>query len=257
MNGGGNHSLDNLNSAIVDYMKKYSISVFFPVYNDAKTIPTLVSNTIPILKKIANDYEIILINDGSADNSGKVVDKLAKKYKNVRVIHHKRNMGYGAALKSGFKSSTKDIIFYTDGDGQYDVKEIKKLLPKLKDYSVVNGYKIKRADPWYRIILGAAYLWLARILFGLKIKDVDCDFRIMTKDVKDKLDLKSNQGVICIEIVKKIQDLGYKIGQVPVHHYPRLDGKSQFFTFKRITRTLLAMVALWYNLVLKGGYKKK
>jgi len=235
-------------------MKKYSISAFFPVYNDAKTIPKLVAKIILILKLIAKDYEVILVEDGSPDNSAEVVDELTRKYKNVRAIHHRKNKGYGGALKSGIRNSTKKLIFYTDGDAQYDVREIKKLIPLIDNVDVVNGYKIGRSDALYRKFFGGLYNFGARTLFNLKLRDVDCDFRLFRKKVFKDIKLHSNTGVICVEMMKKIQQKGFKINEVPVHHYPRSSGTSAFFNFKRIFKVLTMFGKLWVKFILWREY---
>ena len=235
-------------------MKKYSISVFFPVYKDEKTIPKIVATIIPILKSVSKDYEVILVEDGSPDNSAKVVDELTRKYKNVRAIHHKKNKGYGGALKSGIYNSRKELIFYTDGDAQYDVKEIKKLIPLIDNIDVVNGYKIERSDALYRKFFGDLYNFGARILFNLKLRDVDCDFRLFRKKVFKDITLRSNTGVICVEMMKKIQQKKFKIKEIPVHHYPRLIGNSSFFNFKRIFTVLTKFGKLWIKFIIWREY---
>ena len=167
-------------------MKKYSISAFFPAYGDEKTIGKMVLDMREVLEEISDDYEIIVVDDGGPDRSGEIADELSKKYSEVKVIHHENNRGYGGALKSGFYGSSKELVFYTDGDAQYDVREIVKLLPYIEEYDVVNGYKLKRHDPYYRVFLGRMYHYFVKMLFGLKIKDVDCDFRLIKRKVFDK-----------------------------------------------------------------------
>ena len=228
---------------------KQSISAFFPCYNDEGTVELMYKKLIVILKKLTNNYEIIIVDDCSPDNSGKIADKIAKKDKHVKVIHHKKNKGYGGALQSGFNASTKDLVFYTDGDAQYDVMELEKLIPFINKYDVVNGYKIKRNDPFYRKLLGAIYQYSVRLLFNLKVKDVDCDFRLMHRTIFDNIKLKENTGLICTEMMRKIQSRGFTIKNVPVHHYLRVYGKSQFFRPKRIIKTLLGLIKQWFRLV--------
>lgn len=229
---------------------KYSISAFFPAYNDEGTIEKMVLTAISTLKQITRDYEVIVVDDCSPDNSGKIADNLSKRFKEVQVVHHKRNMGYGGALKSGFKNAKKDLIFYTDGDGQYDVRELKKLFPLIKEADVVNGYKISRGDSLHRTILGRMYHWGAKIFFNLKVKDVDCDFRLMKRSIFNKIKLKSNSGIICIEMIKKIQSNGYVIKEVPIQHYPRICGKSQFFKIKNVLNVFRDFIKLWWQLVI-------
>ena len=229
-----------------------SISVFFPAYNDERSIPILVENTIKTLSPITKDYEIIIIDDCSPDNVGRIADEIVKKNKKIKVIHHEKNRGYGGALRSGFKAATKDLVFYTDGDGQYDVKEITKLLKYIDDpnIDIVNGYKIKRSDNIIRKILGKAYYNSVKVLFNIKINDVDCDFRLFKRKVIDSINLISNSGGITIELVKKSQQKGFKFKEVPVNHYPRLEGKSQFFRPSIILKTFKELGKLWFDIMI-------
>ena len=237
-------------------IKSMSISVFFPAYNDSQTIPRLVKGVIKTLKKITKDYEVIIVNDGSKDNTAAVAEELSRKYKNVRVVHHRTNKGYGAALKTGFKSSTKDFVFYTDGDAQYDVKELEKLVGNLGDADVVNGYKLKRSDDLYRVVLGRLYHWGAKMLFNIRLRDIDCDFRLIRRKVFDKISLESNSGVICVEMMKKIQNAGFKIVEIPVHHYPRESGSSQFFKLKRLIPVFTGLFKQWLKIVVIKNFRK-
>jgi len=231
--------------------KDISISVFFPCYNDAGTIVSMVELATLTLKKIASDFEVIVIDDGSSDNSREILKELSLKNPYLKLVFHKKNKGYGGALRSGFKKASKDLIFYTDGDSQYDVAELPKLLEKLtNNVDVVQGYKIKRCDPWYRIIIGDLYNFGVKLAFAIKISDVDCDFRLIRKTVFDKVKLQHNSGVITVEMVKKFQDAGFCFAQVPVSHYFRSYGRSQFFNFKRIAHVAIELFVLWRELVL-------
>jgi glycosyltransferase involved in cell wall biosynthesis len=226
-----------------------SISVFFPAYNDGGTIPSMVLTALMTLRELTDDYEVIVVNDGSADYTAQVLEELASRYPELRVIHHEQNRGYGGALRTGFGSATKDLIFYTDGDAQYDPREMTRLYEVWSDgVDFVNGYKISRSDPLHRIIIGRLYHWTVKLAFGLCLRDVDCDFRLMRRAIFDKVHLKSSSGVICVELMKKVQDAGYSIAEVPVHHYHRAYGKSQFFNFRRIWRTGKQLLALWWEL---------
>jgi glycosyltransferase involved in cell wall biosynthesis len=229
-----------------------SISAFFPCYNDGGTIASMVALMDWTLRKLTDDYEIIVIDDGSSDHSRKILKELEARYDRLRVIMHEKNRGYGGALKTGFSSATKELIFYTDGDFQYDVSEITRLLPEMKeDIDVVNGYKIHRSDPLHRKIIGRTYHWIMKSMFGFKIRDVDCDFRLIRSSVFDKVKLEHNSGVICVEMVKKIQDAGFHFAEVPVHHYFRSYGRSQFFNLKRVFRVGKDILRLWWKLVIK------
>src|SRR3989344_61895 len=237
--------------------KKVSVSAFFPCYNDAGTIASMVELATLTLKKVANDFEVIVIDDGSSDNSREILKELSQSNPYLKLVFHEKNKGYGGALRSGFKTASKDLIFYTDGDAQYDISELLNLLTKLSDnVDIVQGYKIKRSDPWYRIIIGDLYNFGVKLAFAIKIRDVDCDFRLIRRSVFDKVRLEHNSGVITVEMVKKFQDAGFKFAQVPVSHYFRSYGKSQFFNFSRVYRVGVEIIDLWQELVLLKWQKK-
>ena len=229
------------------------ISAFFPAYNDAGTIQRVVNDASKTLQRLTDDYEIILVDDGSADETGEVCDSLAEADSRVTVIHHGKNRGYGAALRSGFARARKELVFYTDGDGQYDVRELANLVAVIDDADVVNGYKIKRQDPTHRIMIGRIYCWMARAVFGLRIRDVNCDFRLIRRSVLDPITLESGSGAICVELMAKMQRAGARIREVPVHHYPRTSGKSQFFTGIRVLRLLRDLLRQHWRLRASDG----
>lgn len=226
------------------------ISVFFPAYNDEASIGPLVRDAIAVLETLTNDYEVIVINDGSTDATPSILDDLALRLPHVEIIHHETNQGYGAALRTGFGAASKEFVFYTDGDGQYDVRELVKLFPLMTGgIDVVNGYKIKRADKRYRILIGSIYNRTARFLFRLPIRDVDCDFRLLRQSALRRVELVSSSGVICVELVRKLHAAGCVFVESPVGHYPRVDGHSQFFKPRRVAHTLVDFFVLWLNLV--------
>jgi len=234
-----------------------SLSIFFPAYNDAGTIASLVVLAHMTARDMAPDHEVIVVDDGSPDHTGELLDELARQFDWLRVIHHPANRGYGGALRTGFDAASKELIFYTDGDAQYDPRELRALYQALApDVDFVNGYKIGRHDPLHRIVIGRLYHWLVRSAFGLGLKDVDCDFRLMRRRVFDKVVLTRSSGVICVELMKKVRDHGYRIAQVPVHHYHRSYGKSQFFNFRRVGRTLVDLARLWVELVVRREHLK-
>jgi glycosyltransferase involved in cell wall biosynthesis len=229
-----------------------SLSIFFPAYNDAATIPSMVISAFLTVQRITNDFEIIVVNDGSKDHTAELLNELQRLYPQVRVITHPQNRGYGAALRTGFSSASKEWVFYTDGDAQYDPRELVKLVEALEsNIDVVNGYKIERSDPLHRIIIGRLYHHIVRMIFGFRLRDVDCDYRLMRRSIFDKVQLTSTSGTICLEMVKKMQDFRYRFSEVPVHHYHRAHGKSQFFNFPRLFRTGIQLMSLWWILVVR------
>jgi glycosyltransferase involved in cell wall biosynthesis len=232
--------------------KPAGLTVFFPAYNDSGTIASMVIRAVQAASELTPDFEILVINDGSSDATPEIADELARTYRNVRVVHHPRNRGYGGALQTGFRSATKEFIFYTDGDAQYDPSELSALWARMApDADLVNGYKISRSDPLHRIIIGRVYHHIVKILFGLTVRDVDCDFRLMRRSIFDRIQLEKTSGVICLELMKKIQDAGFHIVEVPVHHYHRAFGRSQFFNFRRVAKTGVDVMRLWFELVIR------
>jgi glycosyltransferase involved in cell wall biosynthesis len=230
-----------------------SLSVFFPAYNDSGTIASLVISAVKTAAALTPDYEVLVINDGSQDDTPRILDELARVYPgHVRVVHHAKNRGYGGALRSGFEHASKDLVFYTDGDAQYDPAEMTVLWHRLAaDVDWVNGWKISRSDPVHRIVIGRMYHHAVKLLFGLTVRDVDCDFRLMRRRIFDVVRLEKNSGVICLEMMKKFQDAGFRVAEVGVHHYHRAYGKSQFFNFGRIGRTGIDVLKLWWGLVVR------
>jgi len=232
------------------------LSVFFPAYNDSGTIASLVIVALQSAAQLTPDHEVIVVNDGSSDGTAKILEELARVYPALRIVTHTANRGYGGALRSGFAAASKDIVFYTDGDAQYDPSEMGLLWQKMNsDVDLVNGYKISRSDPWHRIVIGRVYHHIVKTMFGLTVRDVDCDFRMMRRSIFNRVHLEKNSGVICLEMMKKIQDAGFRIVEVPVHHYHRAYGRSQFFNFPRVYRTGKDVLRLWYTLVVRGAHR--
>jgi glycosyltransferase involved in cell wall biosynthesis len=231
---------------------KPSLSIFFPAYNDAGTIASLAIIAHMTAREISDDYEVIVVDDGSPDHTGALLDEMARRFPWLKVVHHEANRGYGGALRTGFATASKELVFYTDGDAQYDPRELLKLHAALSDQTdFVNGYKIGRSDPLHRIVIGRLYHHFVKACFGLRLRDVDCDFRLMRRSVFDKVRLTRSSGVICVELMKKVQDHGFRVAEVPVRHYHRTYGKSQFFNLPRVARTLVDLMELWRELVLR------
>jgi glycosyltransferase involved in cell wall biosynthesis len=208
-------------------------------------------------REITDDFEIIVLDDDSHDDSVQVLEELKCAIPHLRVIEHDQPSGYGGNLRAGIAASTKEWVFYTDGDAQYDAREIKVLVGALRPgVDVVNGWKLKRRDPLHRILIGLAYQYFIKLIFGLVIRDVDCDFRLMRRSIFEVVQLESVTGTITFEMVKKIQDAGFKFAEAPVHHFYRQYGQSQFFNFPRVARTLVALIRWWWRLVVKREGKQ-
>ncbi|MEO8595227.1 MAG: glycosyltransferase family 2 protein [Candidatus Solibacter sp.] len=229
-----------------------SLSVFFPAYNDAPSLPQLLAKTFATLEGRVTDYEVIVVNDGSYDNTAAVLEELQTYYgRCLRVVTHPQNRGYGGALRTGFASATKRWVFYTDGDSQYDVTELPRLLELVRpDTGLVNGYKLERHDPAHRIWIGKTYNFCARLLFGIRIRDIDCDYRLIRRDLLDRIQLTSTSGTICVELVRKLEMTGCGVVETGVRHYPRLYGKSQFFRLNSLATTFYELTRLWLRVVI-------
>ena len=231
--------------------KSPSLSVFFPAYNDAPSLPSLVSRAFEVLERHVEDYEVIVVNDGSYDNTGEVLDGLCQKYPYLRVLTHPQNRGYGGALRTGLAAAKKEFVFYTDGDGQYDIGELPLLLELCGPATgLVNGFKLERHDPAHRIWIGKIYNFCARLLFRIRIRDIDCDYRLIRRALLDKVNLTSTSGTICVELVRKLELSGCEVREVGVHHLPRLHGRSQFFRVRSLATTFYQLLRLWVRLVI-------
>jgi glycosyltransferase involved in cell wall biosynthesis len=227
-----------------------SISAFFPCYNDEATIASMVNLAFVTIDRVGAEGEVIVIDDGSTDDSPHVLKELSDEHPRLRVVTHDRNRGYGGALLSGFASATLQWVFYTDGDAQFDPAELELLVAKAgPDVDVVQGYKIRRADNVARRIIGRVYHRFVAFMFGLKIRDTDCDFRLIRSTALHRVTLEHSSGVICVELVKKLQDSGARFVEVPIHHYPRLHGQSQFFRVSAVAGSLWDLAVLWLRVV--------
>jgi glycosyltransferase involved in cell wall biosynthesis len=229
-----------------------SLSAFFPAYNDAPSLPGLVRRTFAVLEAHVADYEVIVVDDGSRDQTADVLRSLAAEFgPRLRVVTHAENRGYGGALRSGIAAARKTFVFYTDGDGQYDPGELPHLIERVGPATgLVNGYKLERRDPAHRVWIGTVYNFCARLLFGIRIRDIDCDYRLIRRELLDKIQLTSTSGTICVELVRKLELSGCEVAEVGVHHYPREHGASQFFRLRSLSTTFLQLLKLWIRLVL-------
>jgi glycosyltransferase involved in cell wall biosynthesis len=225
-----------------------SVSAFFPCYNDEHAIAGMVRDVRSALVDRVDDFEIIVIDDGSTDGSLAVLHRLADEVPELRIIEHPANRGYGGALQSGFAAATKQWIFYTDGDAQYDAGEIVRCLDlATDDVDVVQGFKVGRGDAWYRRLIGRCYHHTVKLLFGLPVRDTDCDFRLIRASVMEPIELTSTSGVICVELMHALTRADARFVEVGVSHHWRPHGRSQFFRLPRIARSAQQLVVLWWR----------
>ena len=227
-----------------------SISVFFPCYNEQDNITRTVEQALAVLEKLNFDFEIIIVDDGSSDSTGQIADKIADRNSRVKIVHHQTNLGYGAALKSGFKAAKKELVFYTDGDGQFDISELPPLLPLIKQYDIVSCYRLNRQDNIIRKINGWCWTKLTCLLFGMKVRDIDCAFKLYKREIFDNIELSSSGALIDAEILARAVRKGYRITQKGVHHYPRTAGAQTGANLRVILRAFKELFML-YNRIRK------
>jgi glycosyltransferase involved in cell wall biosynthesis len=196
------------------------------------------------------NFEIIIVDDGSSDSTGRISDEIAAQNSRIKVVHHPANLGYGAALKSGFDAAEKDLVFYTDGDGQFDISELPPLVPLMDKYDIVTCYRLNRQDNLIRKINGWCWSKLTCLLFGMNIRDIDCAFKLYKREIFDNIELSSSGALIDAEILARAVRRGYRITQKGVHHYPRTAGKQTGGNLRVILRAFRELFKL-YNLIRK------
>ena len=196
------------------------------------------------------DFEVIVVDDGSSDATAKIADEIASQNNKVKVVHHPTNLGYGAALTSGFKAASKELVFYTDGDGQFDITELPPLIPLIQKYDIVSCYRLNRRDNLIRKINGWCWTKLVCLLFGMKVRDIDCAFKLYKREIFDNIELSSSGALIDAEILARAVRKGYTITQKGVHHYPRTAGTQTAADLRVILRAFKELFAL-YNKIRK------
>src|SRR5437773_11151485 len=203
-----------------------SLSVVFPAFNEEANIRAVVEDAYRTVPKLAPIFEIIVVNDGSKDRTGEICDRLVEEFSNVRVVHHPRNRGYGAALKSGITLARYDLIFFTDADGQFDLKEVAALLEQTDVYDIVAGYRARRHDPPHRLLFAWGWNILVRSVLRTKIRDIDCAFKAFKRNVFDSVQIHSAGVIVNAAIVAQASAFGLTVKELPVSHFPRLHGES-------------------------------
>ena len=230
-------------------MKKVkSISLMFPLYKDKSTVELMIRKSSSILKKLKRKYEIIIVDDGCPENSGKLALKIAKKFSNIKIFFHKKNLGYGAALKTGLKKCKSDWIFMIDGDAEYDVNDLPRLLKVSKNYDLVITYRYKKKYTTYRIIISWVYNAILRLIFNIKFRDISTGSRLVSKKLIRRIKLKSNSPFVGAELAIKTELSGYKVGEIGIHTYPRTFGTGASVSLKNILLTIRDMLLLFFKI---------
>jgi glycosyltransferase involved in cell wall biosynthesis len=232
-------------------MKKIkSISLMFPLYKDKNTVELMIKKSSKVLKRLKRKYEIIIVDDGCPQNSGRLAEKIAKKYSNIKVFFHKKNLGYGAALKTGLKKCKNDWIFMIDGDAEYDVKDLPRLFKESRNCDLIITYRYKKKYGTYRIIISWVYNVILRLIFNIKFKDISTGSRLVSKKLIKRIKLKSNSPFVGAELAIKAGLAGYRVGEIGIHTYPRTFGTGTSVSFKNILLTLKDMILLFVRIYL-------
>lgn len=230
-----------------------SVSVFFPCYNEEANVENTTRAALKSFEKISDDFEVIIVDDGSKDRTGEIADRLAAEDPRVRAVHNRPNLGYGGALQRGFREASKTWVFYTDGDGQFDFEDIHKLLPLMEQYHIISGYRVKRSDSLIRKFNGACWTLLMKVFLGLWVRDIDCAFKIYPRELFDEIEMRSMGALIDAEVLARAKRLGYTIGQVGVRHYPRTAGEQTGANFRVIARAFKELFKLRRHIRRTGG----
>lgn len=232
--------------------KVSSLSVFFPCYNEEANVENMVRKSQGILPELAEQWEIIPVNDGSKDKTGEIIDRLAKEDPHVHPVHHEKNKGYGGAVISGYNAAKYDYVFFTDGDLQFDLREITLLLEKLDEGDLILGFRKNRRDPWHRKL--NAFMWgsLVKFLFGFQVRDVDCAFKLIKRKVIDKVQLSAGGAMVSTELLARANMAGFRFAEVGVTHYPRVAGTQTGANLKVILRAFRELFRLYGKIKHQG-----
>ena len=224
--------------------KPLSLTIFFPCYNEEANVERVTRSAVEVARQVADDWEVIIVNDGSRDRTEEIADALAAEIPQVRAVHNHPNLGYGGALQRGFREATKEWIFYTDGDGQFDLGELPRLLPLLETHDVVSCYRLDRKDSLLRKLNALAWTTLVNLLFRINLRDIDGAFKVYPKPFIDSIELHSTGALIDTEMLAKARNMGLAIAQLGVHHYPRLAGEQSGANIRVILRAFKELFKL-------------
>ena len=234
-------------------LKPFSLTIAFPCYNEEANVERVTRAAVEIARQVADDWEVVIVDDGSRDRTGEIADRLAAEIPNVRAVHNCPNLGYGGALARGFREARKNWIFYTDGDGQFDFGELPKLLPLLETHDIVSCYRLDRKDPLMRKVNAFAWSTLVNLLFGIGLRDIDCAFKIYPRTFIERIEMKSRGALIDTEMLAKARRLGCSIAQLGVHHYPRTAGQQTGASIRVILRAFKELFKLYRQIKRDGS----
>lgn len=229
-----------------------SLTIFFPFYNEEDNIERVARSALEAAPKFADDFEIILVNDGSLDRTGAIADRLAEEVPHIRAAHNRPNVGYGGAVRRGFAEAEKEYIFFTDGDGQFDLNEIDRLVALMDQCDIAVGYRANRADPFMRKVNAWGWRQLIRLLFGVKVRDIDCAFKLLPKTFIDSIELKSEGAMISAELLAKARYRGLRVAETPVSHFERTAGNPTGANFKVILKAFRELFRLRRHIRAEG-----
>ncbi len=221
-----------------------ALSVFFPCYNEEGNVERVTRNAVAVLSGLVREWEVIIVNDGSKDKTAEIANRLAAEIPNVRAVHHATNGGYGMALRSGFAAATKPLVFYTDGDGQFDMNELPRLLDLRDKADIVSGYRSQRQDNLMRRLNAKCWGFLVQRVLGFRCRDVDSAFKLYKREIFDRIQLKSTGALIDAEVLARAAHLGYTITTTPVTHLPRVAGSQTGAKFSVILRAFKELLRL-------------
>lgn len=234
-------------------LKPFSLTIFYPCYNEEANVERVTCAAVAVGRQITADLEVLIVNDGSRDRTEEIANRLAEEMPEVRAVHNKPNRGYGGALIRGFREATKNWVFYTDGDGQFDFKELPGVLPLLETHDVISCYRLDRKDSFTRKANALAWLTLVNLLFGIGLKDIDCAFKVYPRTFIEAIELHSQGALIDTEMLAKARNLKLRIAQVGVHHYPRIAGSQTGANLKVILRAFKELFKLHRQIKEEGA----
>ena len=234
--------------------EKPKISLFFPVYRDEATVSRVAEKALRLLSEIASEYEVIIVDDGSPDNAGEVAEQIARREPRVRVIHHPRNLGYGAALRTGFAAAKYEWIAFTDGDDEYEVDDLRKLIRLRHSYDLIITFRYTKRYSGLRVFISYVYNSVLRWLFQTRYRDISCGLRIIRKEIVDELDLIATSPFIGAEIAIRTMLKGFRVGEVGIQTFPREFGKGSSTSLKNIMATIRDMLTV-YNKIFSTEYE--